>query len=142
MGMSSQRRVDAFSLVQIIFALAVVAIIISLSVAGISLLRKSSRESNRKTLGGNFVSAVNDYKRINLRYPQESEVVFSAEELEIGGKKILDLSSELSPAETTTASGTRYFYQSIDGKFSFCILMESGVVESFGDISCPDLNTW
>ena len=133
---------EAFSLVQVVFALAVIALIMAISVAGISILRESSRESNRKTLGNNLAIELNNYKKQNLRYPTPEQVEFTDSSILIDGKVVQKLSAELKSSLSTDSNGTRYHYSNISGGFALCALRESGRIESFGNQPCPDLESW
>lgn len=136
------RTKKAFSLLQIVFSFAVIAIMIAMSIAGIFVLQKSSREKNRELLGAELSQDINDYRRTNLRYPTKSQVEFRTLDVRINNVVVANLKGSLVPARTTSSSGTRYFYNSTSGGFTLCILMESNEIQSFGTESCPPIATW
>lgn len=132
----------AFSLIELMIGMAVVAVLISLGTYSILTVQQASRDASRTAIGGDITDKINDYRRENLKYPAKSEVIFNLNNITIGGQNVITLKSYLKAKSNTTNNGTKYFYDSVSGGFSLCILLESKSVKSLGTRECPPASSW
>jgi prepilin-type N-terminal cleavage/methylation domain-containing protein len=131
-------RQNAFTMVEILVAMATIAVLLGLAVFGISELTKNSRDKDRLNTLTEMINSLNDYKRQNLNYPSVENVSFSGSSFSINGDVILELQGHKTPGLTTDSSQTKYNYIFQNGKIGLCADLESGVVENVGDIKMDD----
>lgn len=132
----------AFSLIQILFAIAIIAVLMAMALTGISILQRSSRDSQRSTALGEIEAVLSDYNSANLGYPSESIVQFTSEGFVVNGNLLFTLEGSLTPASSTTAGQTRYYYRKTIQGYALCAELESGGIENTGASNCPDISMW
>lgn len=130
-----------FTLFEIIIVMGVIAVLFTLGIAGFLAFTKSARDRGRINKGNEIVNLINDYRKQNLRYPTETDVVFTSTSVEIG-EFSTDLQGSEKYATESTSDSTRYYYTTDRSGFIFCVLLESGSVESLGTGECPSVSTW
>lgn len=125
----------AFSTIEILVALGVVTVLITMSTFGFTTIQKSSRDSARKSLLGEIALEINSYKRKNLNYP--TNVQFTSTSVTIEGQNVKTLTGYLSAGSSTSSSSTSYYYEkSIEGEYALCVKLESGKIQSLGTLDC------
>lgn len=130
-------RQRAFSLVELIVALAVIAILAGLGLAAANSAQSTARDEQRKTTAARIVSTIDAYFRENGIYP--GTITFSTNQVVIGSRNV-PLTGYLSYSGTTTnASSTRYYYQVIGFAYILCVGRESGgwIRTGPSPTSCP-----
>lgn len=131
----------AYTFMEVMLAMGIMAIMVVLGFQGIQILQRNSRDTSRTTTGEEMVSIINEYRRNRLRYPEDANVVFTANQFSVndsqGFGKGVDLEGflEYDPF-TTNESQTRYEYTRTRSGFQFCVYLENGDVESLGLDNC------
>lgn len=132
----------AFSLMEVMIGMVVVAVLISLGVAAAFRVQRASRDTARTATGGQIVDKINDYRRTNLQYPDKTSVVFNVNNILIEGESVVSLNGHLRTGSSSNTRQTRYFYDNVSGGFIFCVLLETGRVSTLGTRSCPAVSVW
>jgi len=125
-------KIKAFSILELLVVMGIVAILSALAAFGIGQLNKASRDGDRLNTLGQMVDILNAYKRTNLNYPRTENVTFD-EGFAIDNEIKLELEGFKQSGFSTTDSQTKYEYQYSNGRFGLCAVMESGNIENVGD---------
>lgn len=132
------KRGKGFSLIELMVAMGIIAFLISLSLLGLNILQRNSRDARRVEKLTAISKEVNNFRISNLRYPVSgSDLVFTPEKVTIGTNEVeLELQTVSGPQ--TSTSSTKYFYEVSLTGFVLCAQLESGKVESAGTSPCPN----
>lgn len=125
----------AFTLVEVLVVMGIIAVLMGLAVFGISILNRNSRDSQRVSTLAEMVRLLNDYKKDNLNYPITSLVGFNSTAFRINSVDVLPLKDSNKYGSSTSSSQTRYQYVNNNGKFGLCAILESGEVKNVGDLT-------
>ncbi len=135
------RKLPAFSLTELLAALAIIAILAGLAVAGISYTQRTTRDQERKLVATQIQSALDSYLRTNGGYPSGANLSFQTSQISIAGKVVVQLSGFKSYSSTaTTAAATRYYYSKDTSGYLLCVYLEAGGSYRMGNTTannCP-----
>ncbi len=124
----------ALSLVELLVAMAIIAVLTGLAVYGIGELNKNSRDTQRMSALGQMVEELSDYKKEALNYPLTNQVSITTS-FSIGGTTLFQLTGATVGASSTTQTGTKYEYSNEGtGQFGLCAVMESGSIANVGQV--------
>lgn len=137
------KETKAFTLIELVIGMAVIAVLMFLGLLGVSLLQKTSRDTQRTTKLAEISNIINDYKRKNQSVPDILDVTFASGKFQIRNFESLDLEGFLAPGNPTTEEKTRYFYRDVTNQnFLLCVQLESGGIKGTGTSECPPASTW
>lgn len=124
----------AFSLTEVVVALAVIALLIGLGAYGFSIVQRSSRDEQRKTFLAEVRSAVDHYFLLNGYYPPSNEFVFSGNgsSLTVGAKQFPLVGFKTAGGQSN-ANSTKYYYAKDAAGYIICALQEAGSWLKVGD---------
>ncbi len=140
----NQSHETAFSLVEIMVVMGLIAVLATLGIIGANLAQKSARDEDRKVVVAEIQSTVNDFLRLRSSYPDappSTEFQWMETQVRIG-TKVVDLDGyKKYDSEETNASQTRYEYLRDLSGFRVCVLLEGGGWYSLGNAlaDCPEL---
>ncbi len=138
-----KRNKKAFTLIELVIGMAVVAVLITLGIVGISIVQKNSRDVERANAITSITNIINDYRKQNLSVPNKVNVVFDNGQVSIVGFKNFALKGFLSPSANTDISNTRYYYSNISNSdYVLCVQLESGSIKGSGTSQCPPITSW
>ncbi|MCA9378978.1 type II secretion system protein [Candidatus Dojkabacteria bacterium] len=124
----------AFSLTEVVVALAIIALLVGLGGYGFAIVQRSSRDEQRKTFLAEVRSAVDHYYLANSYYPPSDEFVFSpAGDLLTIGTKQFELVGFKHASSESNANSTKYYYEKDTRGYIVCALQESGSWLKLGD---------
>ena len=125
--MNNKYTRQAYSMVEVLVVMGVIAVLVGLGFVGISLAQRASRDEDRKAAAALIQSAVNDYFRVNASYPVEnSSLLWSANSVVIGGKSVTLEGYRNYSVTSTDASRTRYIYMKNSSGYIICVQLEGG----------------
>ena len=146
--MVETKKLQGFTLLELIVAMAIIAVLIGLSLLGIQTVQRSSRDTQRRS----FVDAVNleitDYYGSRNLYPASGTVTINRTTNVVtvgtGGKTITLTGAGLPLAAAATAStsaGSVYCYTQSGNTYSFGVNLESGSWFNLGNATaCTTAN--
>lgn len=129
-----------FTLVELMVAMAIIAIMLTLAIAGASNGRQVARDADRRNVASKVADEVKDYFRQNATYPTENEGTFEwqTDSAQVGdGTVALSGHLKYSASQTSNAMNTHYTYKRSLGGFAVCVLLESGSWYAVGTLTCP-----
>ncbi len=136
-----------FTLVELLAAMAIIAVLIGMAGFGISLALRASRDSQRQEALDNLRIAITDYLGRENRFPDATDIDY------VNGEFVLDTTRGddirvpatglVQPATTgtTTSSQTEYCYGIVDGGYVLGVKLENGSWYELGtatDASCEN----
>lgn len=134
------KKIPGFSLTEIIIVMAIIALLASLGIYGLSVAQRTSRDDERKIVASNISTAVDNYFRSNGFYPNSStDITWSQNQVVVGSATIPLVGPKRYSATATDATKTRYFYQRDTRGYVLCTLLESGswYKIGLGSTACP-----
>lgn len=126
----------AFTLLELLVAMAVIAVLISLAVYGILQVQKNSRETQRRKALEDINIGINEYYSLYGEYP--TDIVFNIDEAEItdtfGNTVTIPLknSAKSSSTNTTTVNSTQYEFELMGDGYRLAFCREDGRIENGG----------
>jgi prepilin-type N-terminal cleavage/methylation domain-containing protein len=132
------KRLRGFTLVELLVAMAIIAVLIGLAIGAISIAQRVSRDSQRRGALVELSAAVNAYYASRARYPNKSEISKSggspATQITVGsgaGSQAVRLSGVAvsSSGSQSTIDDTIYCYQKTTSGYILGALMEDGTVD-------------
>ncbi len=136
-----------FTLIEIMIAMFVFGVLVTLSVVGVQIVQRSVRNSQRSDVINTFNIWVTRYHGDNRAYPAENSIQFTSNAIVYTptDEIIVELNGGTVPANDTDSRGTRYCYQ-VDGigsggTFKMAAELEGSRIVEVGnaDIDC---DTW
>ena len=124
----------AFTLIEILVVVGLVAVVAALGLVAMTVLQKSSRNNERKTTLATLAVKIEDLRKINRSYPVTTSVVFSELQVTINTQKVLDLKGVNRSGIDTTGSYTKYYYERTTAGFILCAKLEGGSIHSAGTV--------
>lgn len=131
------KRIDGFTLAEVMVVLAIVAIMATIAVFGVNFAQSYSREQNRLNKAGEIATAVDAYLRDRGRLPSmagaAASLVWQENQVTIGSRTV-DLPGYLRyiSSGATTSNETRYLYLVDSSGYVVCVQQESGTWQSLG----------
>lgn len=128
----------AFTLLELLVAMAVIAVLISLAVYGILQVQKNSRETQRRKALEDINIGINEYYSLYGEYPEN--ITFVGTEATIGSDPDKEIIVPLKSAAKATASTndptttklTQYFFGSRDDGYQLAFCREDKGIENAG----------
>jgi type II secretory pathway pseudopilin PulG len=132
--MKQLKNYKAFSMVEIVVSLAVIALLLGLGTYGFSIVQRSSRDEQRKSFLSEIRSAVDHYFLVNGYYPASGDFQFSGsgDQLTVGTRQF-HLVGHKKASGATDANSTKYYYEKDTYGYIICALQESGSWLEVGD---------
>lgn len=129
-----------FSLIEILIFMGVAALLLLLSITGLQILSRNSRDSERVSIAGEMNNLINKFRREKLKYPSNLEVSIQTSLFSITGMTdSISLNGHLKSESTTTNGGTKYIYTYVSSsEYQLCVALESGTYKGFGTAACPN----
>jgi prepilin-type N-terminal cleavage/methylation domain-containing protein len=124
----SEKKYSAFTLVELMVAMSIIAILIGLSVFGITTAQRNLRDNQRRDAVKNIAAGLADYYSRNGSYPARTNNTFAG----IGGSNSLGtaaafkLTGVTTPSGDSTASATWFGYSVANDGYILCAELESG----------------
>ncbi|MEP7103476.1 MAG: type II secretion system protein [Candidatus Dojkabacteria bacterium] len=119
----------AFTLIELMVAMGIIGVLMTMSILGISIVQQSLRNTQRRDTVNSVNLAINTYFSNFGVFPSAGSggVVFSTNQIAINGSKIVDLKGPMIASLTTTDdSHTQYCFSSNGGSYSFGAKIEGG----------------
>lgn len=146
-----QKRIKAFTLVELIVVMAIIAILVGLGIMGVSLGQRSLRDTQRVKM----LEAINleiesirsnggVYPTLNVTTTPFAGTVTLVSNTQIAvGTIIINLAAAATNAEATTVEGSDYCYSPNSNRsdYSLMVQLENGNTQSFGTASPCTLGT-
>lgn len=112
----------AFTLIELMVAMGIIGVLMTMSILGISIVQQSLRNTQRRDAVNSINLAVNTYFSNYGVFPQSGPggVQFTATQASINGTKILDLKGP------TTAIGTNTATSTDDSHTNYCYVSAGG----------------
>lgn len=131
-----------FTLVELMVAMAIIAVLLGLATFGISTLNRLSRDNQRRTTVDNIQRMIAGYYADFFQYPDITEMNITTTEIAIDGYNFpaVPLTAALTPASTTTIEGTVYCYGLEPDGYVLGAKLESGQFFNVGESAtkCSD----
>ncbi len=132
-------RKKGFTLIELMVAMGVIAVLIGMSILGIQTVLRSQRDTERRSIASTVQLNAQGFFNTVGRYPLTSEVVYVGTDIAFRqGSNITDrvevTGSKTPKNGTTDQSGTAYCYVSSNGaSYELGVQVESGQWEQFGN---------
>jgi prepilin-type N-terminal cleavage/methylation domain-containing protein len=124
----------AFTLIELMVAMGIAAVLITLSIIGIGIVQRSLRNTQRRDALNSVNLAVNSHYADNGAYP--SSVTFdSVTDTAIVGSQTINLAGHLNPATQTSNAQTQYCYGVVGVTYQLGVRLEGGGQLQLGNAS-------
>lgn len=121
--MKSNRK--AFTLIELMVAMGIAAVLITLSIIGIGIVQRSLRNTQRRDALNSINLAINSHYADNGAYP--TTVTFdSVTDTATVGTQTIQLRGHLQPATTTTNAQTNYCFTLTGVTYALGVGLEGG----------------
>ncbi|MBN1331613.1 type II secretion system protein [Candidatus Dojkabacteria bacterium] len=124
-----------FTLVELLVAMAIIAVLIGLAGFGVTLALRASRDSKREATLDSMRTAIADYLATNNQYPANTAVTYANGNITVGTTNI-PVSGNLVPvplATKSSSSGTVYCYSKTSSGYALAAMLENGSFYELGD---------
>lgn len=115
-----------FTLIELMVAMGIIAVLVSLSIVGIQIVQRSLRNTQRTAVLNDLNLYIAGYFNDNGVYPTTAQVTFGTTSITVAGSSAIELSGPTAAGASTTASSTDYCYTSTGSTYSIGILREGG----------------
>lgn len=105
-----QNRYKAFTLVELMVAMAIIAVLIGMSVFGISTAQRVLRDNQRRDAVKNMAAGLNAYYTTASTYPATLASSNGGTQLVIGNEQPVPLTGIMKAGTATDSTQTRYCY--------------------------------
>lgn len=129
-----RKKYKAFSLVELLVSMAIIAVLLGLAVFGIGIAQRVLRDNQRRGKAQDIVAALNAYYVSNSGYP--ADIVIRANSISVGNI-VIDLAGPtvaISGTESTTG-GTVYCYIRGNDGYRVGVELEDGQPSWFTGLS-------
>ncbi len=125
-----QQNKKAFTLVELMVSMAIIAVLIGLAAFGISTLQRLSRDNQRRQLAINFQTYIEGYYNDFFTYPSVAELDISVDQISIAGAygdrlPGPELTGPAQVADTSDLNGTRWCYMPASDGYLLGVQLES-----------------
>ncbi|MDQ6985166.1 MAG: type II secretion system protein [Candidatus Dojkabacteria bacterium] len=133
---------SAFTLIELMVGMGIVALLIGMSVFGIQLLQRNARDTQRRKTGEAFALIMEEFSAANGQYPTNAQVQILADEVTVnypgGASESVPLDGAVGAAnEASDTDSTAYCYDvnTSGSEFTFGYQLEGsgGTWENEGD---------
>lgn len=139
--MKSQK--SAFTLVELMVAMAIIAVLIGMAAFGINTLQRLSRDNQRRQVLINFQTYIEGYYNDFFEYPDLTELVVSSTQINITGytQSGPELTGPTRVANATDLDGAVYCYGTETDGYRLGVLLESGEFFNSGTSQVAECTT-
>ena len=123
------QRKKAFTLIELMVAMGIIGVLMTMSILGISIVQQSLRNTQRRDTMNSMNLAINTHFSNFGVFPPSGAggVVFTTTTGSVNGTSIVTFKGPTIPSATlTTDSRTQYCYSSNGGSYSFGARIEGG----------------
>lgn len=120
-----------FTLVELLVAMAIIAVLIGLAGFGVTLALRASRDAGREETLDSVRVAIADYLATNNSYPADTAVTYASGNITVGSTSI-PVDGHLVAAATTTSSQTKYCYGVTTEGYFLAAELENGEYYELG----------
>jgi prepilin-type N-terminal cleavage/methylation domain-containing protein len=120
-----RKKLKGFTLVELLAAMAIIAVLIGLAGFGISIALRNSRDTQRKAKLNDIQLAINEYYTSASAYPASITGGGSATAIQVTGGSAVPVKGATKAAASTSTSGTKYHYKVVTGGYLLCAELES-----------------
>ena len=146
--MRNKKNKKGFTLLELMVAMGVIAILAAMSIYGISLVQKSLRNTARRKAAQDINLAVQQYYEATANYPAYNTAAgirFFADRVEVNSQVVYRFTGATVPQNTTTAvdsTYTRYCYSVNAGSYKISVDLEGSLWGlQLGEPSLPNCTT-
>ncbi|MEO6728547.1 MAG: type II secretion system protein [Candidatus Dojkabacteria bacterium] len=129
------KQKKAFTLIELMVAMGIIGVLMTMSILGISIVQSSLRNTQRRDAVNSMNLAINTYFSNFGIFPSatgSTGVVFTTTTMSINGTKVLDLKGPTTAdALKTDDSHTQYCYRSTGGSYGLGAKIEGATGASF-----------
>jgi prepilin-type N-terminal cleavage/methylation domain-containing protein len=130
-----EQNKKAFTLVELMVAMAIIAVLIGLAGFGISTLQRLSRDNQRRQTVVNISTYIEGYYNDFLEYPDYDDLDVTETKINIIGYSLpgpdLQGPARISGTGTSTIEGTVYCYDSAPDGYRLGAMLEGGGSDPF-----------
>lgn len=109
---------SAFTLIELMVAMGIVGVLLTMSIVGITIVQQSLRNTQRRDSLNSLNLAINSYYGNFGTFPTNSDIRFSRDAIYLDGDKIADLSGATRANATVTSDQfTQYCFNSNGGSY-------------------------
>lgn len=137
------KKSKAFTLIELMVAMGIIAVLITMSIFGITIVQRSLRNTQRRDTLESIKLALEAYYNDFGSYPSTSELVFTSTQVTINGNVIHDLKgASRASATATNSNSTRYCYIPQSGSYQLAVDLEASAWGlQLGDPALPSCQT-
>lgn len=131
------KKLKAFTLIELMVAMAIIAVLMGLSLFGISTANRISRDNQRRAAVKDVAAALTAHYAQNSEYP--STIQFHTSGNVVVGTQTVPLNGIAKPGSTTDGAQTAYCYKVVSGGYKLGSILESGGFFDLGlgtSVSC------
>ena len=133
-----QKKYSAFTLVELMVAMAIIAVLIGMSVFGISTAQRVLRDNQRRDNVKNVAAALNSYYASNSQYPANITPINSGTAIQVSTGNTVPAIGVLKVGTETNASGTLYCYGLATTGYVLGAKLEDGNWFNLGSATLPN----
>lgn len=134
------RKNKGFTLVELLVAMAIIAVLIGLATFGVTLALRASRDSQREATLDSMRTAIADYLATNNEYPATTAVDYANGNITVGSTSI-PVDGHLVAVTLATGSdsnGTVYCYAKTTDGYALAAELENGSYYELGSTDSAD----
>jgi prepilin-type N-terminal cleavage/methylation domain-containing protein len=113
------RTKKGFTLIELMVAMGIIAILAAMSVYGISIVQRSLRNTERRKVLEQIKLSVEEYKTTTGAYPGTANLTITANSVQLGGVEVVELTGAATAQTTETDSGGTAYCYIPDGTASY-----------------------
>lgn len=126
-----QKRLKAFSLIELLVSMAIIAILLGLVGFGIATARRSSRDSERRQKLADIQVGIEDYLTRKNSYPSPDKIKLNGTKIVIStGSGTVDIEIPVkgatTPGQETKSDAARYCYILNNQGYELAVKLENG----------------
>jgi prepilin-type N-terminal cleavage/methylation domain-containing protein len=119
LSLATMKEKKAFTLIELMVAMGIIGVLMTMSILGISIVQQSLRNTQRRDIMNSTNLAVNTYFGNFGVFPDSSQVAITQDAIYIDGNKITDLKGPTRASlQFTNDQFTQYCFESTGGSYS------------------------